>query len=190
MTYKEIPGYCDYHWFYDRMFDRLPNDFSIVEVGVWFGHAVAYMAEQAKASRKNGHIYAVDTFEGSPNERKHQKIVEQHGGSIYDAFQKNMKACGVAAYIYPVVNDSAFSAGYIAQMMDLVFLDAEHEYLSVKQDIVTWWPWVKKGGIIAGRDYSPVWPGVRQAVDELIPGRMVERNVWYFEKKEDKLPFL
>lgn len=190
MTYKDIPGYCDYHWFYDRMLDLLPTHFTMAEVGVWFGHAVAYMAQRAKDERRQARIFAIDTFEGSPKEKKHQEIVKQHGGSIYEAFQSNMKACGIASYIYPVVNDSAFSAGYIAEMMDFVFLDAEHEYMSVKQDIVTWWPWVKKGGIIAGHDYVSVWPGVCKAVDELIPGRTVERNVWYCMKKDDKLPFL
>jgi hypothetical protein len=190
MTYKEIPGYCNYHWFYDRIFYELPENFTMAEVGVWFGHSVAYMAHLAKQERRRCRIFAVDTFEGSPKERKHQEIVKQHGGSIYKAFENNMKACGVASYIYPVVNDSAFAPGYIAEMMDFVFLDAEHEYMSVKQDIVSWWPWVKKGGVIAGHDYVKAWPGVCQAVDELIPGREVELGVWSYVKKEDKLPFI
>lgn len=190
MTYKEIPGYCDYHWFYESMFVKLPDNFTMAEVGVWFGHSVAFMAWKAQVNRKKGRIFAIDTFEGSPKERRHQEVVKEHGGSIYDVFQNNMKACGIADYIYPIVNDSAFAPGYIAEKMDFVFLDAEHEYMSVKQDIVAWWPWVKIGGTIAGHDYVNDWPGVIEAVDELIPDRHVTRNVWFFEKTQEKLPFL
>ena len=37
--------------------------------------------------------------------------------------------------------------------LDLVYIDAAHDYESVKQDILTWLPKIKKGGFIAGHDY-------------------------------------
>ena len=37
--------------------------------------------------------------------------------------------------------------------LDLVFIDADHHYDSVKEDIEIWYPKVKKGGIISGHDY-------------------------------------
>ena len=57
---------------------------------------------------------------------------------------------------------------------DWVFLDADHKYESVKEDLKAWFPKVKKGGIFCGHDYlnSDVEHnghtsfGVKQAVDE------------------------
>jgi hypothetical protein len=48
-----------------------------------------------------------------------------------------------------------------------VYIDASHDYESVKEDIIAWLPKVKKGGIICGDDYTPGWPGVMRAVNEV-----------------------
>jgi len=52
--------------------------------------------------------------------------------------------------------------------LDFVYIDAWHRYKSVKEDIITWLPKLKPGGAIGGHDYDPAWPGVAQAVNELI----------------------
>lgn len=39
------------------------------------------------------------------------------------------------------------------ESLDLVYIDAAHDYQSVKQDISLWYPKVKKGGYISGHDY-------------------------------------
>jgi len=41
------------------------------------------------------------------------------------------------------------------ESLDLIFLDAQHEYEGIKKDIECWLPKVKKGGIISGHDYNP-----------------------------------
>jgi len=58
------------------------------------------------------------------------------------------------------------SSKRIPNNIDLVYIDADHSYESVKADISTWLPKVRKGGIICGHDYTRQWPGVIQAVDE------------------------
>lgn len=51
---------------------------------------------------------------------------------------------------------------------DFVFIDASHDYYSVKADIIAWLPKIKNGGWICGHDYGVEnFPGVKQAVDEL-----------------------
>lgn len=59
---------------------------------------------------------------------------------------------------------------------DLVFIDANHEYTHVKQDILAWLPKVRPGGILAGHDYEPEIPmfcGVKRAVDEIFGNRVI-----------------
>lgn len=50
--------------------------------------------------------------------------------------------------------------------VDLVFIDGNHSYSYVKQDIEVWLPKVRHGGILSGHDYNNLFPGVIQAVDE------------------------
>lgn len=54
---------------------------------------------------------------------------------------------------------------WIAERIDFVYIDAQHNYDAVKKDIAAWWPLTNK--ILAGHDYDEKsWPGVVQAVDE------------------------
>jgi predicted O-methyltransferase YrrM len=50
--------------------------------------------------------------------------------------------------------------------VDLVFIDASHDYNSVIKDIKAWMPKIKKGGILCGHDIQ--FPGVFKATRELI----------------------
>jgi len=49
---------------------------------------------------------------------------------------------------------------------DFVYIDAAHNYESVRQDIAAWWPRIHGGGYLAGHDYDI--PGVKEAVREHI----------------------
>jgi len=51
--------------------------------------------------------------------------------------------------------------------LDLVYIDANHEYEFVMDDIKYWLPKIKKGGIICGHDYDiDSRDGVRKAVED------------------------
>jgi hypothetical protein len=74
------------------------------------------------------------------------------------------------------------------EQFDLIFIDANHEYLHVKQDILAWLPKVRPGGIIAGHDYEPSIPmfsGVKQAVDEIFGNKIMlgKDRLWIHKRK-------
>jgi len=54
--------------------------------------------------------------------------------------------------------------------LDVVYLDGDHTYKSVRADIKAWWPRVRIGGLLCGHDYDghpiPHLKGIRRAVDE------------------------
>lgn len=58
------------------------------------------------------------------------------------------------------------------ESLDFVFVDANHKYEYVKEDVNSWWPKIKPGGLLVGHDYNgnmerkhKLW-GVKRAVDE------------------------
>lgn len=53
------------------------------------------------------------------------------------------------------------------QYFDLVFIDADHSYKAVLDDIKAWYPLVRIGGIVSGHDYKTrgIYE-VKKAVDE------------------------
>lgn len=70
-----------------------------------------------------------------------------------------------------------------ANAVDFVFIDANHDYEYVREDILQWRRVVRPNGIIAGHDWS--FPDVRRAVDSFGCRVNVNRaaDVWYFIKE-------
>lgn len=69
----------------------------------------------------------------------------------------------------------------------VVFIDALHDYESVKQDIALWWPLVAPGGYLCGHDHNHRWPGVERAVAQhfnLMDVGIAPDSVWFVRKPE------
>lgn len=58
------------------------------------------------------------------------------------------------------------AAKHWSTLLHFCYLDAQHDYESVRQDIELWYPKICAGGMLAGHDYCDSLPGVAQAVDE------------------------
>lgn len=87
-----------------------------------------------------------------------------------------------AEYGSELINDY----GRPRELLDVVFIDALHDYESVKQDIALWWPLVREGGYLAGHDYNHKWPGVMRAVAEAFPlfkVGLAPDSVWFVRKE-------
>jgi hypothetical protein len=85
--------------------------------------------------------------------------------TAFEVFTENMKP---AEGFYNAVKLPSIEAAklYGDNSLDFVFIDASHEYESVKDDIEAWYPKIKFGGYIGGHDYVRGEYGVYRAVDE------------------------
>lgn len=59
--------------------------------------------------------------------------------------------------------------------LDFVFIDGDHSYEVVKQDLGLWWPKVKTGGIFSGHDFSH--GDVNRALKEFLDGKVTSINL-------------
>lgn len=62
--------------------------------------------------------------------------------------------------------------------LDFVFIDADHSEEGCRRDIEAWLPKIKPTGWVMGHDIN--WPGVRAAVEDLVPGYEIGPNVVWF----------
>lgn len=65
-----------------------------------------------------------------------------------------------------IVQSSVNASKSVPDNLDFVYIDANHAYDYIKEDIAAWYPKVRNGGVIGGHDIT--WPGVYWAVTEFV----------------------
>ena len=148
----------------------------IVEVGTWKGASAIHMAKIARRLGLPTRIVCVDTWLGSPEHflglaagwRESLRLRNGYP-QLYFTFLTNVIEHQLTDVIIPLPNTADIAAHILHAkkiIPDLVYLDAAHEYASVKRDLHSYWPLLGDNGVLLGDDYDPVWPGVMQAADE------------------------
>jgi len=85
----------------------------------------------------------------------------------------------------------------VEESLDFVYIDGNHDYEFVKEDIELWTPKIKKGGLVSGHDYDI--PYTAKAVDDYCKKHKIKLETrfnklttdagpkdWWFIKEEDK----
>jgi predicted O-methyltransferase YrrM len=165
---NSIEGWFDFENVYSLAVKEAPQDAHFVEVGVWKGKSVAYMAVEIINSGKNIKFDCVDTWEYVPSS---SEITQDRFDNLYDIFLEN---------IHPVkdkigiIKELSWEGAkhFVDNSLDFVFIDAAHDYDSVLKDITAWYPKVKRGGRIGGHDYG--WSSVSMAVKEYFKDESIE----------------
>lgn len=181
MYYENIDGFFDFSDLYDKIVDHFPSGATFVEVGVWQGKSICYLAETIQAANKQIWLYAVDTWKWM-GEKKLKPVVEENNGDMFPVFISNMKSAGVESMIKPIRSDSAEAAKrFKDESLDFIFIDAGHSADSIRKDLHAWAPKLKKDGIIAGHDYKA--GGVKTEVNKFFGGRVKAYSVdsWIVE---------
>lgn len=161
------------NWFtypglYSMVVNKFDNGSHFVEVGAWKGMSAAYMAVEIINSGKDIKFDCVDIWEYLDTQ---DDIKPELFGDIYQTFLDNIEP--VKHMITPIKSLSWDGAEYYKdESLEFVFIDAAHDYESVLKDIKAWFPKIKKGGIIAGHDYT--WcQDVQKAVGEYFEGKEI-----------------
>ena len=146
---------------------------AIAEVGCWMGVTTCVLANATA-----GIVYAVDTFLGSS---EHVPLLA--GKPENFLFQKFMEHTAGQNNIVPYRGESVWAAEMMWTehvRIDMVFIDAAHDYANVKADILAWRKLLVLGGLLCGHDYDAGREGVVRAVNELVPniGRG-PGSIWY-----------
>lgn len=180
-----IPGWCadaELRWLAEQA--AVAN--RIVEVGSHLGRSTRAMADATK-----GKMIAVDDWWGPrdtiiPPKERH-KLYQQFGENLFDsptALDKRLLAWKIDhTHVNPDMVRKTLGEDFTA---DFIFIDGHHTYEAVKHDISVWLPFLKEGGLICGHDYIPMFPGVVQAVNELLPlaTQVTGTTIWQYRKTQ------
>lgn len=178
--YKTLgENWFTYPTLYSTMVEKYPSKSHFVEVGTWKGMSAAYMAVEIINSNKDIKFDCIDIWDYLDSQ---SDIPEDSFENLYEIFLENISP--VKHMITPIRELSWDGAKhYKDNSLDFVFIDAAHDYESVKKDINAWFPKVKDGGTIAGHDYA--WcDDVKKAVHEFFEGKTIQtiEGCWVFNK--------
>lgn len=136
-----------------------------MEVGAWQGRSAAFMAVEIVNSGKQIQFDIVDHWLGSeehhnPGNTFHEPRL-QDSDWLYEQFLRNLNP--VIGSINPIRLESQIAAEqYEDNSLDFVFIDAAHDFDSVREDVGGWKSKVRSGGLLAGDDYldDAVWSAI------------------------------
>jgi predicted O-methyltransferase YrrM len=156
---------------YSLMVNNCRPTGTLVELGAWKGRSSAFLVVEAKNKNEDIEVHIVDTWKGS------QEHSEEMKDGLYEKFISNMAPLN-GLYTAHRMNTNEASKLFDDSSLDGVFIDADHSYEAVKQDISNWMPKVRSGGILAGHDYTSTFSGVVRAVNESIQSFTIHGQCW------------
>jgi hypothetical protein len=187
----DIPGWFTFRPFYEVLAADAPPGSTLVEVGVFCGKSLAYLAANTRG--KGCRVLGVDTFRGSPEfagrvtNGDGKPFEELPVGILAQLAVAHLTAAGVIDDVTLLVADSVRAAESVPDGSAwAVFLDGDHGEESVRRDIRAWWPKVAPGGLLAGDDFGSDFPGVERAVRGSFTAVSVDPTigVWAVRKVE------
>lgn len=163
---------------------------AIIEVGSYEGRTTRALADNTSAT-----VYAVDPWDG-------RGVVSPTPGAVltdaaFPVFCLNLADHIAAGRVVPVKAILEEAVPKFADLglwrppakvggADLVFIDADHHYATIRRNIDIALRLLRPGGIIAGHDFGHAeWPGVKRAVDEAFGNATrLCRLIWWVQTAE------
>jgi len=133
---------------------QLKHKSLIVEVGVWKGHFSKKILDISQPNL----LVLVDSWrfdekvrgcapQVEGEEPLSQKFFDEAKTETYNKFRSNKNVTILD------LNSSEASAQYQDNFFDYIYLDAEHSYKAVSNDLDKWYPKLKNNGVLFGDDY-------------------------------------
>lgn len=148
---------------------NLTNGKRILEIGVAYG----YHAEHILSNISNCFYVGVDPYKAhydskDPFVRDVSELFNDHAQAAMDRLYHavNSTLSDKFKHQFKLIRNNSLDAleDFENESFDVIFIDGDHRYESVAEELRSYWPILARGGILAGDDYD--WPDVARAVEE------------------------
>lgn len=155
---------------------------SIVEIGVYRGRT----SKQLRLLFPEANLYLVDPWDLYEDYLSKEAGPVSRAADVYaNAYEHVQEMFRDDPQVKIIRKPSTQALHDVPDGIDLIFIDGNHSYAYVKEDIEGWLPKIRKGGMMSGHDYDPAFPGVVQAVDECFPEGVVYGHNYTWLKHKD-----
>jgi hypothetical protein len=162
---------------------RLLNRRGLVGCGVEVGVKSGAFSELLLDAWKGRRLISVDPWAAAAEGDRYvnlDNVAQAEHDALHAETLRRLARFGERSSVWRMTGEEAARA-IPNHSLDFVYLDARHDYESVRDDLAAWFEKVRPGGIAAGHDYiDGVFVngefGVRSAVDEFFAARSLP--VW------------
>lgn len=153
----------------------------VVEIGTYQGFHAENLLKKLNIKK----LYIIDPYEEYKDYLDSEALQTQSRLSSVEIQAKNRleKYSDKIVWLKSLSTEAIKS---IREKVDMVYIDANHEYEYVKEDLKNYYKILKDGGIMSGHDIAAC-PGVGKALIEFCYGReinpIITRNDFFFVKK-------
>lgn len=154
LSVTQVTGLIQLNLWLSRHLPNNAENMRLVELGSHSGESAAIF----EAFPMWRYIACVDMWKQEP---VYELCRRRLSGSINSGKVTMHRALSVHA-----ASDMLYATVCAAGDPHFVYVDADHDYDSVRAHLAAWCPRLALGGLIGGHDYVHTWPGVRTAVDE------------------------
>ena len=190
MTAQDIEG-----WFTEadmvsyNFLTSMIHDGILAEIGVYKGRSIASIIPTCQ--KNNLSVIAIDSWGGNLYDLVVRTVIDHLYKMSFFVPTKRRFLYNIQR-IYPdfkirAIRTTSIKGSRLIKnelgdgSLSAVFIDAQHDYNLVRQDILAWLPLVKEGGWIGGHDFGIEWGGVRRAVWGIFGKdyKTMPDSIWY-----------
>jgi len=151
---------------------------TVVEIGTYEGYNAKSILKELNVNE----IYLVDPYANYEDYRTSEpetiKILNKAERDAHKRLRGSNNLIWIKKFSSKALND-------IPNNIDFIYIDGNHEYKYVKEDMENYYKKLRKGGILAGHDIATGF-GVAQAVMEFCSEKKIVPSInvtdWYFVK--------
>lgn len=162
----------------------------VAEIGIGYGTHAKQVLQNTNIDR----LYLIDPMKEYPNDGFPMaitscipKVPGNHFNELYDAINENLKDYKDKYTWFRKESLQISDEEIPSEHLDAVFIDANHTYNYVYNDLHFWWNKVKSGGIVLGDDY---WmDDVARAVHDFAKDKHLQVRLLMKEGQSHKIYF-
>lgn len=159
-----------------------------VEIGTYYGQFAYHILSNWPGQQ----LIGVDPYQNYPEDEYLDGCNLVNLKEAKECALELLKPFGDRFLLLNVPSEKA-AREFTRDSLDFVYVDGNHDYKHVAQDILLWWPKIHPGGVLGGHDYmtrndSFQRCGVEQAVNEFVasnPGLLLWKtdcSSWWLHK--------